>query len=133
MAGTISVVQTKVNGAMKKITFTCVADAADGSFPATQTDFAINGYITKVKTIPGATQPTDNWDATLKDEDGIDVMGGQLADRDTANAEEKIPLIGGDVYGENFVDQKLTLAITGNSVNSANIEVEVFVRQESWV
>jgi len=49
------------------------------------------GKLCRVTTIPnGVAAPTDNYDVTLVDEDGVDVAGGNLADRDTANTENVV-------------------------------------------
>lgn len=108
------------------LTFNVLADAADGSVPATETDQAIYGQILGVTTIPGTTQPTDDWDLTLKDSDGVDVLGGQGADRDTANPEQAVP-IHGSLYAPRAVASKLTLGIANNIVHSALITVKVYV------
>jgi hypothetical protein len=51
----------------------------------------INGTILRVTTNPGSTAPTDNYDVTLLDEDGIDVLAGEGTDRDTTNSETFCP------------------------------------------
>ena len=51
----------------------------------------IAGRILRVVTNPGATAPTDNWDVTLIDADGLDLFMGRGADRDTANTEQFCP------------------------------------------
>jgi len=116
---------------LSKITFTCTADASDGSFPATATNAANTAFITgkyllKATTNPGATAPTDNYDITLTDADGVDLMGGTLANRDTANSEEALPYIGGLAYGPQPITGALTHTPTGNSVNSA-ISVTTYI------
>ena len=50
----------------------------------------IKGFIVRVVTNPGTTTPTDNYDITLLDEDGVDVASGYLADRDQTNSEDYI-------------------------------------------
>jgi len=56
----------------------------------------------------------------------VDVMGGALADRDTANTEQAVPKIGA-AYGGSFFTGALTLNISNNSVNSATGEVKVYI------
>jgi hypothetical protein len=63
---------------------------SDASGDVTQA-ITINGTILRVATNPGSTAPTDNYDITAPDEDGIDVFGGQGANRDTANSEHFCP------------------------------------------
>ena len=60
-----------------------------------QTSILINGGINRVVTNPDNTDtPTTLWDLTLTDEDGVDVLAGNGADRDSADsgASEQIVL-----------------------------------------
>lgn len=59
--------------------------ASDGSATG---EVELDGQLIKFVTNPGATAPSDNYDITLVDEDGIDVAEGLLANRDTSNSEE---------------------------------------------
>jgi hypothetical protein len=69
---------------------------SDGSGDSSQT-VSINGTILRYTTNPGSAAPTDNYDTTLTDADGYDVLGGDGVDRDTANTESFVPVIlGGD-------------------------------------
>ena len=106
------------------LTLTCTADASDGSFPSTATR-VINGFVYLVKTNPGTTAPTDNYDITLTDEDGVDIMNGELADRDSSDTECAVPEIDG-LPATYPVDGTLTLAISNNSVNSAGVVVKIY-------
>lgn len=111
-------------GCFREITMSWTADAAAGTVPATATTWPINGWILKVTTNPGTTAPTDNYDITLTDRDGFDVMNGLLVDRDTANTEAVYPTItqGAVTYlAPNGVPVlgKVTMNLTNNSVNSA--------------
>lgn len=49
------------------------------------------GKLMRFTTIPasGANAPTDNYDVALVDENGVDVLAGLGANRDTANIESK--------------------------------------------
>jgi len=60
---------------------------------------------------------TINYDIAINDADGLDVAGGLLADRDTANTE--IVNMRSSVSGYPMVRGNLSVALTGNSVNSA--------------
>lgn len=108
------------------LTFTWTADDGDGSVPATASELSFKANVCVVVTNPGATAPTDDYDITLTDEHGIDVMGGQLANRDTTTSESALPKIG-SVYGCRPISGTITLNITNNSVNSATGVVEVFI------
>ena len=62
-------------------------------------------------TDPGAIAPTDDYDFTLLDAYGVDVLGGEGADRDTANSEQGIPAIKTGIYGDRIIDSALTFTI----------------------
>jgi len=103
-----------------------VADASDGSLPASQSPSDIFGFIVRMVTNPGGTAPTADYDVTLTDEDGCDVLGGEGADRSASDSEQIIPKLGNS-YGPCYVNSKLTLNITNNSVNSATGDVIIHV------
>lgn len=138
-AGTVSQAVTTIYEGesvpkVRVLTFTATADAADGSYPSTAMSAAtlskLKGwYLYKVITNPGSTAPTDNWDFTLSDTDGIDVLGGNGANRHTTTSQMIAPLLTTGVYFAQPVLNAWTLAITGNSNNSAGIVIQcVFVR-----
>lgn len=59
----------------------------DGSGDATEQTELIGGVINRVVTNPdGAATPTTGWDLTLKDEDGVDLLCGDGANRDVADS-----------------------------------------------
>ncbi len=62
-------------------------------------------------TDPGSPAPTDNYDLTLLDKHGIDIIGGEGANRDTANSEQGVPALNSSVYGDRIVDFELTFVI----------------------
>lgn len=124
-AGTCTATSTESRQSIIVVTWTCVADASDGSYPATASNVGVRGWLYAVDTIPGSTQPTDNWDATITNASGYDLLGGGLTNRDTANAERAIPT------KTAWVDGPITLTITGNSVNSANIVVKAYIYKEN--
>lgn len=106
------------------VTFTCTADAAAATYPATSLSSTalqhVGGrYLALATTNPGTTGPTAAYDIVLNDADGIDVMGGTLANRSATASEQAVPLLMTGVYGGRLVAGSLQLAVTGNSVNSA--------------
>lgn len=126
--GAGTVVQTgpvRISSDMSVVTLTCVGDSSDGGFPATALT-AFYGWVDMVVTDPGTTAPTDDWDCTFPDSDACDIMGGALANRDTSTSEQTMPLIG-SAYGPRFVNGVITCTITGNSVNSANIVIKIYI------
>jgi hypothetical protein len=82
----------------------------------------------KIVTNPGATAPTDNWDFVLNDSDGVDVLGGAGANRDTANSEQVYPTISGATIPVWLEKGTYTLAMSGNSVNSATGTVTLYLK-----
>lgn len=123
MAGTVTE-KAEQSGKMGKLTLSWTADASAATVPAyTTKDFL--GFVTMVTTNPGATAPTDNYDITITDSDGVDIMGGELANRDTTNTEQATPLVGA-TYRDRHVIGKLTLNISGNAVNSATGTVVIY-------
>lgn len=101
----------------------------DGTFTNYEITNAPLGAIWMVATDPGSTAPTDNYDIDLLDSTGVDIMGAELDDRDTANTEQAMPLIGSS-SGVRPVNGKLTLAISNNSVNSATGTIYIYIYQQ---
>jgi len=101
----------------------------NGALTATASNRSIDGYVIQVVTNPGATAPTDNYDIALNNSDGADVCGGALADRDTATSEIALPKPDGTNYVEAWVSGILTLAVTGNSEDSATGTIKVYIRR----
>jgi hypothetical protein len=130
-AGTVSITKDKTtkfyNERVVEYLITWTADSAAATVPATATDTAIVGYVFMAQTNPGTTAPTDDYDITLTDADGIDVFGGELLNRDEANSEQTVPKVGSSVYGSRFVNSVLTFNLSNNAVNSATGTVRVYV------
>lgn len=131
MAGTTSKTESFVEQGFsqsvrtKKIVVSFTADSADGSVP--DTTVALDGYLVKIVTNPGATAPTDNWDFVINDAGGVDVLGGAGANRDTTNTEQIYPTISGATVPV-WCEGSHTLAISGNSVNSAVGTITIYVK-----
>lgn len=120
-------------GDVTKVNFAFIANAAGAAtIPATSssTEWPKTGRnvgcIAFVETDPGSTAPTDNYDITLTDQYGLDIMGGSLANRDTTDTEQAAPLIG-SFAGCRTVTSAFTINISGNSVNSATGTVIVYI------
>ena len=130
MAGTVTQATTTLVDPVKVVTLTCTADASDGSYPATALtgipNDAKGGRILQIITDPdGDTAPQDNYDITLTDSGGADLLLGGGANRDTANTEVAVINTNGahPVYAGT---DTLTLNITNNNVNSAGIVIKVY-------
>lgn len=88
------------------------------AFDATDTIDILGRYCVLAVTDPGSPAPTDDYSIAINDEYGVDVFGGNLGSRDTANSEQAAPLISA------FTDRRLcagvwTFVLTGNSVSGA--------------
>lgn len=121
--GTVTQTHYRV-GNIRKVVFVVTADAADATIPATAIAVPIEGRLVQLITDPGATAPTDNYDITLLDGNGLDVLQGVGANRDTANT-EAAPIVFTGTSVHPVVDESdvLTLTIANNAVNSATITV----------
>ena len=97
--GAESCVQTlKSKNGINVLSIAWVTDAS-GNFVARETAYPIDGWVVMVETDPsGTAAPTDDYDPALTSTaTGVDVMGGALADRDTANTELVMPLVNSEV------------------------------------
>src|SRR3990167_1549817 len=122
MAGTVTQTHERI-GAIGVITITATADAADGTVPDTDLTAKIGGKLLALETNPGATAPTANYDITIDDGDGIDVLQGVGANRHTTSS-EKVAIVysGTAIHPPVAVSDTLTFKVGGNSVNSAVID-----------
>lgn len=82
-------------------------------------------FLYAMETDPGATAPTDNYDVALNDANGMDILGGAGADRDTENTEKVMPRING-VEAPVPIDGTITLSVANNAVNSANGTIKLY-------
>lgn len=125
-------------GPIKRVIADWVSDASDGTVTATATACKIVGRLIKAITDPGSVAPTDNYDITMTDDEGVNVLSacqGTLADRDTANTEEQYFLVkdlAGTPLAQSIhpvVCSALTFAIA-NAGNSKTGQVILFVEGE---
>lgn len=121
MAGTVTV-EEEVYGSLKKIRFVWTSDASGNADKATTR--AYNGVIERLVTIPGSggTQPTDDYDVELVDEDGVDVLMGAGHDRSNADIEQVLASALGCVANDT-----LTLQVS-NAGNAKSGVVVVYLR-----
>ena len=129
MAGTITEALTSGRPPVKVITLTCTADSSDGSYPATAlTNIPhgeIGGRLLQIATDPGSTAPQANYDITVTEAGGADLLLGVGANRHTSSSEVAIIESNGAsaVYAGT---DTLTLNITNNNVNSAGITIKIY-------
>ena len=109
-----SLLQQTVN----KMTLDWTSDA-NGMVSGIDTSYAIDGLLLRVTTIPdlgGGTEPSDNYDLTLSDSDGVDVLLGLGANEPNSASNSFVPLLDMD-DGTNYlqpipVKGKLELDVT---------------------
>lgn len=71
---------------MWEIEWTVLTDDAAGTASGTTTE-TFSGLVHGAWFNPGSTAPTDDYDVTITTSKGYDVLGGNGANRDTANTE----------------------------------------------
>jgi hypothetical protein len=107
----------------REVVIDWIGDAANGSVPALvldTEDLCVEGwYFYSAKTIPGAggLAPTDQYDITIKDSDGLDIAGGLLENRGVVAAE--IVNIGNAAQGFTPVQGELTVQVSNSIVHLA--------------
>jgi hypothetical protein len=124
MAGTVTVTHTQT-GRIGRIKVACVGDASGGTVPATALPpFA--GLIVALRTNPGATAPTSNYDITAPDEHGVDRLQGVGANRHTTSSEEvAVVRAGTAIHPPVAFEDVLTYTVENQSVNSATWVTEI--------
>lgn len=114
MAGTVTVTESSV-GNVHKIKWTWTSTAGGAADLITTCDYGAE--VLALVTDPDATAPTDDYDITITDPEGYDVMQGAGANRDTANTETAVPTATSVAFGP------LTLNVTnaGNAKSGVAI------------
>lgn len=123
--GTVTTAHRTV-GNIRTITLTVTADASAATVPDTALP-AFEGRLLAIETNPGTTAPTDDYDITVIDAHGFDVLQGVGANRDTANT-EKAAIVFSSTSVHPVIDEAdaLTFKIANNAVNSATIVVVIY-------
>ncbi len=118
MAGSTTVTHYTL-GHVRKLVVDFVGSASDGTIPDTVLP-AFEGRLYELTTNPGAVAPTDNYDVTLIDDQGVDRLQGLGADRDTANT-ESLPLVysGSTIHPVISRADVLTMKFANQAVHSA--------------
>ena len=113
MAGTVTYTRDiKFRGGRpvgEVITFSWLSGTNIADKTTTET---IVGKLGRVVTNPGSAAPTADYDITIEDAQGMDVMGGALADRHTSTTEQAWPSDGTTGFPYAYVDSTLKLDIT---------------------
>lgn len=141
MSGSSMTFTVERYGSISKIICDWVSDSSTGAASGT-TNFKAVGELRKVITDPaaGGSAPTDNYDISVADEAGLDVLANienasALDSRDTANTEQT------DLYLKNtdasalgisafpVVADKLTVAVA-NAGNTKAGQIVLFLKGE---
>jgi hypothetical protein len=123
-AGTCTVVYTNPSRSIILATVSCTADVAAATYPDTTLALG-TGWIFLAETNPGTTAPTNAYDIVINNSNGVDVMGGALANRDGAapgsgTTQRTTPAVSG------WVDGPLTMVTSNNAVNSATFTLKLW-------
>lgn len=119
---------------IRKVIVDWVSDDSTGAVSGTSAK--IVGTLVKAVTDPGTAAPTDDYDITITDEEGVDVLTNvqsSLANRDTANSEEVYFLVkdaAGTPLAQSVhpvVCDKLTFAVA-NAGNSKTGQIQLYYR-----
>lgn len=95
LSAAVTVAETR-HTVVKKIKFSWTSDGSGDATGATS--FAYDGKVELLTTDP-TDAPTDNYDITITDSDGVDVLAGAGANRDTTNTEQVLGTSLGAVAG----------------------------------
>jgi hypothetical protein len=122
--GTVTLTCPERNGSVQRCVFTWLADGS-GNVNTNPLDFPY-GEIIRMDTDPdgGALAPDDNYDVTLLDTAGVDVLQGQGANRDTANVESVVFAV--PIWHSRSRKLDLNIAAAGNANSGV---LTVWVRQ----
>jgi hypothetical protein len=123
MAGSSMTFTEVAHGTVKKIKAAWVSDDATGAVSGT-TSNVYAGRLIGLATVPGtvATQPTDNYDITIADTDGVDLALGAGANRDNVNTE-----FVAEASMAGVAHSKLTIAVT-NAGNAKAGTIYIYIR-----
>ena len=126
MAGTITTTTTK-NGSMVKYSMDWLSDASgDVDVDAIP---MIQGEIQSVHYFPdvGGTQPSDNYDLTMADSYGVDILTGTGANLSQTTDTYAVPAL--STYFKVFIEAGSYDLVVANAGNAKGGIVEVIVRQ----
>lgn len=123
-AGTVTITEKAHIGTVRKIIFTWTAGTAGEAGTASGTTTgAYDGELLGLTTDPdGTSAPTDDYDITLSDSDGHDVLLGAGANRDSAAVEHVAKASLAAVCGST-----LTFAVTNAGSGGKGVAV-VYIR-----
>lgn len=136
-SGTLSLTHVWSNNPIESYSLAWTSDAS-GNVVATVP--GLDGWFERIATNPGdgATSPTANYDVTLTDADGADVLTGKGANRSQADVEQFVSLIGNGTGAHGLTsandyrpvavlgDHTLTIASAGNAKSGV---LKIYIRR----
>lgn len=100
---------------------------ADGSVPVAELGH-ISGYITLAVIIPGVPAPSNGYDVTLLDENGLDVFGSKGLGMSSTDTEQFQPCVDKETC-QRVVNSKLRLIVSGNSNAAAQGVCKIYIQE----
>lgn len=105
-----------------------VGDDANGTVPTLTLDFPRDVELLQIETNPGSTGPTADWDITLLDSDGADVLDGSGLNRHTSST-----LVDPIIWASTSLHPVIkagtyTLTVANTSVNDATATIAIRFR-----
>lgn len=117
-------------GNVKRVRFSCVANAADGLFDAYTVLTELDGKVCQLVTNPGSPAPASNYDITLTNEAGVDVLQSAGLNRHTSNSEmANVVFSSTSINPVVAAGETLILNISGTTVNSAETVIDLYIKK----
>ena len=98
----------------------------DTTFTTADLEHKIEGFLLAIETNPGSTGPQANYDITLVDDEGLDVLQGAGANRSNDTTEMAAIVLGTYFHPVVTRDQALALTIANNNVASATVKIIIY-------
>lgn len=123
MASSVTVTEQRDGAGIARVAFAWTSHT-DGVVTGVATDGEYTGKVVALITDPaaGGSAPTDDYDITITDADGYDVLAGAGANRDTANTETVLSASLGVVF-------KSTLTFAAANAGSSKSGVAIVLIQ----
>jgi hypothetical protein len=126
MAGSIAATVTDIGGGITKYSLAWTSDAS-GNVNANPIALK-RGRIQQVKFVPtnGGVQPSANYNVTLPDADGVDLLAGKGATLSNTTATLAIPVVSAVIAG--FVEPQAAINLTVTAAGvTTNGRVDLFI------
>ena len=126
MAASVTTETSYTGSRICKLIFDIVFNTGDGTFTDHTVTTKFEGELIAIETNPGGTAPTDQYDITLEDAEGLDILQGVGANRATATTEMAAIVFGTYFHPVIDASDTLTLKIANQSVNSALTKIIIY-------